>query len=396
MPSGYLTSEAADVAVYYTDTDSGINTASVSVYWTTPDTSLSASCAVYADYASCPQTGLPQGSHNINVSVADNAGNTATGSSTVFIDTLQPTVASGYYPASNAKIGNASPTITLTPTDRLYAGYTDRGAPPVPTWAPPPCCLTAARHPAPTTASLVSCPTSGLAEGVHSWTYNLADNAGNLYSRTRSFTVDLTGPSVTSVTPSGNINVTDADVAVYYTDAASGVNAASVSVYMDGNPITCAAATAQYASCPQSGLLEGAHTVSVSLADNAGNTGTGAGSFFVDTLAPSGSSITPRSNQPVASQQIKAQLRDNTLAGYTGTASQSGVNLATLGVKLDGADVTGCTTVPNATPGRYDMTCPAITMSEGAHHRGVHRRHGRQPRPEHPHLPDRHDRSRGQ
>ena len=29
--------------------------------------------------------------------------------------------------------------------------------------------------------------------------------------------------------------------------------------------------------------------------------------------------------------------------------------------------MTGCTTVPNATPGRYDMTCPAMTLSEGSH-----------------------------
>ncbi|MDO8616226.1 MAG: hypothetical protein Q7T33_10925, partial [Dehalococcoidia bacterium] len=332
-----------------------------------------ACAAVDAVYASCPQTLLPQGAHTIGVSIADNASNPATGSSAVFVDSLAPTVASGYYPANHGKIANASPTITFTPTDRIYAGYTaaeasgaNVGATTVLVDGAPASCTN--------DSVIVSCPTSGLAEGLHTWTYNLADNAGNLYTRTRDFTVDLSGPSVTSVVPSGNINTTDADVAVYYTDSGSGVNPASVAVTMDGNPIACAAATAAYASCPQSGLLEGAHTIGVTLADTLGNTATGSGAFFVDSLAPSGSSITPRSNQPSATQQIKAQLRDNTLAGYVSPAGQSGVNLATLVVTLDrdplvpgSGVVTGCTTVPSATPLRFDMTCPSMTLADGPH-----------------------------
>ena len=131
----------------------------------------------------------------------------------------------------------------------------------------------------------VSCPTSGLAEGVHSWNYTFKDKAGN----TRPHDAHLHGRSDRSdrhpSCPERYHNVTDADVAVYYADAGSGVNAASVSVYWRAR-IPAPRLYAEYASCPQSGLLEGAHDSCVTIADNAGNTGTGTGSFFVDTLLP--------------------------------------------------------------------------------------------------------------
>ncbi|MDO8735907.1 MAG: VCBS repeat-containing protein [Thermoleophilia bacterium] len=185
-PSGYVTSEAANISVYYSDAGSAVDVYSVAV---TMDGNPITCAAVSAQYASCPQTGLPQGARTIGVTLADTLGNTSSGSGAFFVDSLPPTVASSYYPGSNAVISNASPTITLTPTDRIYAGYTiaeasgpNVGATTVLVDGSPVSCTN--------NGVLVSCPVSGLADGVHSWTYNLADNAGNLYTRTRSFTVD--------------------------------------------------------------------------------------------------------------------------------------------------------------------------------------------------------------
>lgn len=190
-PSGYVTSENANISVYYSDAGSGVNPASVVVTW---DGTAVACAAVDAAYASCPQTLLPQGAHTIGVSIADNAGNPATGSSSVFVDSLQPTVASGYYPGNNAVIATASPTITFTPTDRIYAGYTS-AASSGPNVGATTVLVDGAAVSCTNDGTVVSCPTSGLADGLHSWTYNLADNAGNLYTRTRSFTVQTCTPA---------------------------------------------------------------------------------------------------------------------------------------------------------------------------------------------------------
>ncbi|MDO8735964.1 MAG: HYR domain-containing protein, partial [Thermoleophilia bacterium] len=121
VPSGYVLSENANISVYYSDAGSEVDVYSVFV---TMDGNPITCTAVTVQYASCPQTMVPQGARTIGVTLADTVGNSSTGSGAFFVDTLQPTIASGYYPGNNAIITNASPTITLTPTDRIYAGYT--------------------------------------------------------------------------------------------------------------------------------------------------------------------------------------------------------------------------------------------------------------------------------
>ncbi|MFA5802315.1 MAG: hypothetical protein WC911_07540 [Thermoleophilia bacterium] len=204
VPSGFLTATSADVAVYYSDAG-GINTASVSVYWYGPDTSLSASCGVYATYASCPQTGLPQGSHNIGVSVADVAGNVATGTGTVFIDTYAPSA--GYmYPRNNYNTTPALITATLRDsTGPGWAAGTNSGvnysAPVVVTLdgiEVTGCTIN-------TGTGALSCPIVGpLSEGIHTTVITLYDLAGNLGTSTRAFVIDTSNvkPSISLSGPS--------------------------------------------------------------------------------------------------------------------------------------------------------------------------------------------------
>ncbi|MHB8159422.1 MAG: S8 family serine peptidase [Thermoleophilia bacterium] len=65
-------SSGGTVAVYYLDSGSGVNPASVQV---TIDGSALSGCVITAAEASCPFSGLSSGAHTIGGSVADNAGN---------------------------------------------------------------------------------------------------------------------------------------------------------------------------------------------------------------------------------------------------------------------------------------------------------------------------------
>ncbi|MBK5225530.1 MAG: S8 family serine peptidase [Thermoleophilia bacterium] len=72
QPAGTVYASSGTVAVYYLDSYSGVDTASVQV--TIDGTALSG-CAITAAQASCPFSGLSSGAHTIGGSVADNAGN---------------------------------------------------------------------------------------------------------------------------------------------------------------------------------------------------------------------------------------------------------------------------------------------------------------------------------
>jgi hypothetical protein len=72
LPAGTVDSTSAMISVYYQDSGSGIDTASVDV---TLDGSSLTGCTVTTSRADCPVTGLAQGSHGIGGTISDNDGN---------------------------------------------------------------------------------------------------------------------------------------------------------------------------------------------------------------------------------------------------------------------------------------------------------------------------------
>lgn len=89
-------------------------------------------------------------------------------------------------------------------------------------------------------------------------------------------------PSVSNVQPSGWINTTSTTISADYTDhSGSGINLASVAVYLDAAPLSDCTKTETHVSCFVSGLSEGHHDITVSVSDNTGNSGTGNGTFEV-------------------------------------------------------------------------------------------------------------------
>jgi hypothetical protein len=349
-PTGYLGDAAhgiqntgADVAVYFGDTGSGINTAAVSVYWHGPDMDLTAGCTVTATYASCPRTGLPQGSHNIDVSVADNAGNVSTQTANVFIDSVGPR-AKSFSPRYNLA-SNATGAITFTAADDLASGdyYWPAGSNSGIDYSKP-ITLTldgsvVSGCTVNTTTGVVTCPSqTGLAEGPHWFNVTLTDMAGNTDNKGSSFAVDTIAPSITGLSPSGTTG-SSVTFSANYSDSGVGINTATAGVYLDGSSTRlpgCTATTSSI-SCSASGLAAGPHTYQVKVNDWArgtarsgpGNIGSASGSFTVWTCTAGKPSL--RLETPVAYWGSYADYVTGTLSvdwSITNTGSNNAIGVA--------------------------------------------------------------------
>jgi hypothetical protein len=151
-----------------------------------------------ATYGACstptthtPAALSPDGPHTFEVRVADEAGNTATASTTVDLDTMAPTI------MINTGVANGGATNDTTPT----WGFSTAGSP-----TTIECRVE--------TVSFGACTTSytapTLAPGSHVLTIHVVDAAGNESTVTRSFTLDTTPPtaSFTTVPPASALDVT--------------------------------------------------------------------------------------------------------------------------------------------------------------------------------------------
>ncbi len=129
-------------------------------------------------------------------------------------------------------------------------------------------------------AALLIFPSAGLA-GTNQWTTNgpfggnvsslaVSPNfasdrtlfAGTFGGGVFSYTYtagDTTPPAVSSVSPSGWINTASPTISADYSDSGSGINTASVAVYLDGRTPPGCTATATLVSCLASGLTDGSH-----------------------------------------------------------------------------------------------------------------------------------------
>ncbi|MHB1411784.1 MAG: beta strand repeat-containing protein [Thermoleophilia bacterium] len=341
QPSGAISTNSATIRAYLNDAGSGLNASTVTVQM---DNATLAGCTVNAGTVSCPVTGLANGTHAIAISADDNVGNHASASAsfTVAVD-LTPPMISGLAPSG--WINTTSTTITGNYSDSgsgidaaSASVYLDSGT------------LSGCTA----TASSISCPASGLANGLHNYSVSVRDLAGNLATSTGSFSVDLTAPILINLSPSDAINATAATISATYSDGSgSGIDTASVRVYLDGNVENNCTAGQSTVSCPTTGLAQGAHTFSVSVKDLAGNTGTASGSFTVDSVAPAVSGIAPTGTVSSASVTIYANYAD----------SGSGINSSSAAVYLDGSTtrLSGCTATATS------ISCPVTGLADGSH-----------------------------
>ncbi|MDR2262439.1 MAG: Ig-like domain-containing protein [Enterobacter asburiae] len=219
---------------------------------------------------------LGDGTWTVNVSGKDAAGNTVSGSQTIGVDTAAPTLTVDTIAQDNiVNAAEHNQPLTLT-------GKTDAEAGQIVTVT-----LNGKNHTATVgsdgswSVTLPASEVQALADGNHSLTVNVSDKAGNGSSTSADFTVDTAAPVVTINTVAGDdiLNTSEQGQAQIISGQASGAAAGDVvTVTLGGQTFTgvVQADGSWSVGVPASvigALGEGSHSISVSVTDAAGNTG---------------------------------------------------------------------------------------------------------------------------
>ncbi|HCR1047924.1 TPA: Ig-like domain-containing protein [Enterobacter hormaechei] len=219
---------------------------------------------------------LGDGTWTVNVSGKDAAGNTVSGSQTIGVDTASPVISVDTIAQDNI-INAAEHNQPLTLT-----GKTDAEAGQIVTVT-----LNGKNHTATVgsdgswSVTLPASEVQALANGEHTLTANVSDKAGNGSSTTADFTVDTAAPVVTINTVAGDdiLNTSEQGQAQIISGQANGAAEGDiVTVTVGGKTFTGAvqADGSWSVGVPASvigALGEGSHSISVSVTDAAGNTG---------------------------------------------------------------------------------------------------------------------------
>ena len=219
---------------------------------------------------------LGDGTWTVNVSGKDAAGNTVSGSQTIGVDTASPVISVDTIAQDNI-INAAEHNQPLTLT-----GKTDAEAGQIVTVT-----LNGKNHTATVgsdgtwSVTLSASEVQAMANGEHTLTANVSDKAGNGASTTADFTVDTAAPVVTINTVAGDdiLNTSEQGQAQIISGQANGAAAGDVvTVTVGGKTFTgvVQADGSWSVGVPASvigALGEGSHSISVSVTDAAGNTG---------------------------------------------------------------------------------------------------------------------------
>ena len=164
---------------------------------------------------------------------------------------------------------------------------------------------------------------------------------------------DTLAPAVTYSGPSGYLIHDSATVTATVIDPAfsAGLDASGITISVDGGVPIPGVLAGGSITCPLTGLAEGSHGVRVTAADNAGNSGYADGTFFVDSVAPSITGLTPGGWLDSNSVLISGDVSE---AG-------SGLESGAVAVSIDGGAPTSCA----VTGSRAE--CDVDGLDEGMH-----------------------------
>ncbi|MGS6272976.1 Ig-like domain-containing protein, partial [Enterobacter hormaechei] len=201
---------------------------------------------------------------------------------------------------------------------------------------------------------------AGLTDGSVTVTASVSDKAGNPASVDHTLTVDVTVPAVTIHTVAGDdvINVAEHNQAQIVSGSATGAAAGdTVTVTIGGQSYTTVldAAGNWSVGVPAnviSGLSDGSVTVTASVTDAAGNTGSGTHNVTVDTGLPS-VSFNAISDDNVLNAVEKGQ--DLSVSGTSANLAEGTV----VTVTLNGKNYTATT----AADGTWSLTVPAADLA---------------------------------
>lgn len=320
-PGGWLTTGATTISAAYSDSGSGVDTATVSV---AIDGSPIAGCTAGTNSVSCAVSGISDGHHIYAVNLNDLVGNPAVEWQGAFdVDSTGPVlgplniiVPAGSDSVSfSAALSDAGIGVDLSTVHAYLDGV-----------APADCSLV---------TDPVSCSVSGLNLGLHAINISAMDQLGNPSTVSGSFEiVDNIKPFISNTSPTGSLASAATTIGADFSDIApsSLIDAASVRVTLDANPVSGCTASSVSVSCPVSNLSNGVHQLSVQVSDSAGNTATSDWSFTVASSGPVISNMVPAPGGMVNNgwPSISADIADN----------GRGVNIATAHLYLDGVEMT--------------------------------------------------------
>ena len=241
------------------------------------------------------------GTSTVQVQAADNAGNTASSSKTIHLDTTPPSANFMLPPVDGANGWYVSPmTVTITGTDAASG----------------------------VASQLVSLDSSSWvssldlsSDGVYSVHGRVIDIAGNITNITRTVSIDHTPPVIGTPVLTGTLGLagwytSSVGVSVPATDATSGV--ASTAYSVDGGSWQAEPLT----------LLDGVHTVQVKVTDKAGNVSSTSVSASEDATPPVSVFISP-------AEGSTTNISGNQLVHLTGSTSDPTSGVAGAQISLD-------------------------------------------------------------
>ncbi|EPT2932717.1 Ig-like domain-containing protein [Enterobacter hormaechei] len=308
-----------------------------------------------ATVPSADLAGLKDGDASVQVSVTNVNGNSASAGREYSVDATAPSVtintiatddilnaseAQSDLAISGTSTAEASQTVTVSLNGKDYTTTVSANG----SW----------------TLNVPAADLAGLTDGSVTVTASVSDKAGNPASVDHALTVDVTVPAVTIHTVAGDdvINVAEHNQAQIISGSATGAAAGDkVTVTIGGQTYTTVldAAGNWSVGVPAnviSGLSDGTVTVSVSVTDAAGNTGSGTHNVTVDTGLPS-VSFNAISDDNVLNAVEKGQ--DLSVSGTSANLAEG----TQVTVTLNGKNYTATT----AADGTWSLTVPAADLA---------------------------------
>lgn len=229
--------------------------------------------------------GLAEGTHQVQVKALDKEGNVITAQVKFIIDTIAPNVGVTS-PLSGSFTKSTSVMVRWTEND-LGTGLAktefsiDGGL-----WI---------------ATNGTSYQLTGLADGVHTFSLNVKDNAANMNSATVTFTIDTVPPIVTITAPRDGSYDNTGTMTVVWVSSDTGSGLANTEISTDRTTW----APASGSSLTMSGLSDGNYTVMVRVTDLAGNINVTSVGFTVEKLAPTVYIRSPSDDSFIGSSSVK-------------------------------------------------------------------------------------------
>ncbi|MCL4472828.1 MAG: hypothetical protein M1455_02645 [Actinobacteria bacterium] len=277
----------------------------------------------------CVKSGLTGGTHTIEAFVCDNNLNCSKATWHITVDAAAPVISS---PQPSGTLNSNAASVSAAFSDGAGAGVDPASAAvTIDGSAVSGCSIS---------ASGLSCPVTGLAEGSHAVTVDVSDLVGNHSASSWSFSVDTAAIGVSGQLPAAGSWLTERapTIGVDFTPAGSGIiDTASIAVLVDGVDVSSDADLSgggiSYVPLG-SQLSDGWHDVSVTVNDDAGHSGHSEWSFAVDATPPVIENTLPR-EAASARPFITASFAD----------SGSGIDPASASFILDGMDQTAAAVI---------------------------------------------------